>query len=91
MMPVPLKPRGCCDAAAEIATHADQPGFLFCFPVGRKLTPNAISTQCVAGALGALDRLLNWLALGLSKGTVFDFSSLSLLRPLFPRLPASFL
>src|SRR5712691_11883898 len=81
MMPVPSKPRGCYDAATEIATHADQPGFQFCFPVGRKLTPNTVSTQCA----GAWDRLLNWLALGLSKGTVFDFSSLSLLRPLFPK------
>src|SRR2546421_11189666 len=36
---------------------------------------------------GAWDRLLNGLALGLSKGTVFDFSSLSLLRLSFQDFP----
>jgi len=33
------------DAAAEIATSADQPGFLFGFPVDRKLTLDTISKQ----------------------------------------------
>jgi hypothetical protein len=56
--------------------------FCFSFAVGRKLTPNATSTQW-GGRVGAWDRLLNWLALGFSKATVFDFSSLYLLHPLF--------
>ena len=39
--------------------------------------------------VGAWDGLLNCVALGLSKGAVFDFRSLSLLHPLFPRFSAS--
>src|SRR6266550_3135510 len=61
----------------------------FCF--ASRLAENLHLIPSVRNVAGARDRLLNGLALGLSKGTVFDFSSLSLLRPLFPRLPAFFL
>ena len=67
MMPVPSKPSGCYDAAAEIPTPADQPGFLFCFPVGRKLTPNTISTQCG----GRVGQTFEWAGAWFIKGYGF--------------------
>src|SRR6266853_6378465 len=45
MMPIRSKACDCYGAAVKIATHDHQPGFLFCFPAGRKLTLNTISTQ----------------------------------------------
>jgi len=57
----------------------------FCF--ASRLAKNLHLIPSVRNVAGAWDRLLNGLALGLSKGTVFDFSSLSLLRLSFQDFP----